>query len=75
MPADNKMNKVPTGKGKADADIKGKGPGPIRGSEFGKSNIGPTQGEASPQPKGAKFQRDQGGWRGEGEGDAACGDM
>lgn len=71
------MNKVPTGKGKADADIKGKGPGPVRGSEFGKVSSGPKQEQNTGQPKGKSwsYQKDKGGWRGEGEGDAACGDM
>jgi hypothetical protein len=75
MPAYNKMNKVPSGKGKANSDMKDQGPGPVRGSSFGRTEKGPTQGQATPQPKGEKFQRDKGGWRGEGEGDAACGDM
>lgn len=38
-------------KGKADSNMAGKGPGPVRGSGFGKVNSGPKQGEQKGQGK------------------------
>lgn len=56
-------------KGKADSDMGGKGPGPVRGKSFGKTGSGPKQGEQRPQPKQpwSKGKMDS---RGEGDGDA-----
>ncbi len=56
-------------KGKADSNLAGKGPGPIRGNSFGKVNSGPKQGEQAAQPKKgwSKGKMDS---PSEGEGDA-----
>jgi len=56
-------------KGRADSNMTGKGPGPVRGSSFGKVGSGPKQGEQRPQPK-VPWHKGKMDKRGEGDGDA-----
>ena len=70
--------KKPTGyhiskdKGKADSNMAGKGPGPVRGKSFDRSSSGPSQGEAKPTGKipWSKGKMDSKYGGAEGEGDA-----
>jgi hypothetical protein len=62
-------------KGKAQQDMKKPGPGPVRGKSFGKTNTGPKQGEAKPQPVNKWGKQGEQKWAHEGDGDANCGKM
>ncbi len=64
--------KISKDKGKADSDMRGKGPGPVRGKSFDKSNQGPSQGQANPMGKTpwSKGKMDSKYGGAEGEGDA-----